>query len=358
MASTDPHPKVSDFRSDTVTRPTPAMRQAMAEAVVGDDVFGDDPTVRALEEQAAAAFGKEAGLFTPSGTMANLIAMTVHTNPGDEVFVEEYSHCYNNEVGGAAAFAGAVTRTLPSDAGRIDPALVARFARPGDLHQPRTALLCVENTHNFHGGRVVPIELLHDLQQVCSDREIALHLDGARIWNAVVAAEVDPVAYGTACDSLMFCFSKGLGAPVGSMLLGTHVFVAEARRIRKRLGGGMRQVGVLAAAAQLALEEGPAQLKEDHRRARRLAEGLAALPGAAVDLDAVETNIFFLRTEAGRDSYGPIAEALAEEGVLAVPLADLGIRFVTHRDVGDADVDRALTAAKRVLPTLGLAASA
>ncbi len=339
----------ADFRSDTVTRPTPAMRRAMAEAAVGDDVFGDDPTVQELERRAAAAFGKEAGLFTPSGTMANLIAMKLHTRPGEEVFVEEYSHAYNNEVGGAAAFAGVLTRTLRSDAGRLDPAEVARFARGGDLHQPRTALLCVENTHNFHGGRVVPLELLRELRRVTAARGVRLHLDGARIWNAVAASGVSPLDYGACCDTLMFCFSKGLGAPIGSVLLGEAEAIAQARRFRKVLGGGMRQVGTIAAAALVALEEGPRRLHEDHARARRLAEGAAALPGVQVDLAAVETNIVFVRTEAGAASYGKVAAALAAEGVLAVPLGELGLRFVTHRDVGDEDVERAVRALERAV---------
>ncbi|MGE0707018.1 MAG: low specificity L-threonine aldolase [Planctomycetota bacterium] len=341
---------ISDFRSDTVTRPTPEMRRAMAEAVVGDDVFGDDPTVNALEEEVAALFGKEAALFTPSGTMANLVALMTHCRHGDEVFVEEYSHTYNNEVGSAGAIAGVVTRTFASDRGRLDPARVERFARAGDLHQPGTRLLVVEQTHNFHGGRVVPLETLRALKDVCERRGMALHVDGARIFNAVVASGLAPAAYGEVCDSLQLCFSKGLGAPVGSALLGRRDFVAQARRMRKRLGGGMRQAGVLAAAAQLALRDGPRQMVTDHEHARALAAGAAEIAGAVIDPADVETNILFLKTTDGRASYGPIAQGLAERGVLAIPIDDLGIRFVTHRDVDAEDVARALAALRELIP--------
>lgn len=345
--------QVSDFRSDTVTRPTPAMRQAMAEALVGDDVFEDDPTVNVLEAEAAAAFGKEAGLFTPSGTMANLIALMTHCRPGDEVFVEEHSHTYNNEVGGAGALAGVATRTFASEGGRMDPAAIARFARPGDLHQPATRLLVLEQTHNFHGGRVVPLELMSELLEVCRAKDMRLHVDGARIWNAIVATGQSPRAFGERCDTLMFCCSKGLGAPVGSVLLGDAAFIASARRIRKRLGGGMRQVGVLAAAALLALREGPAQLAHDHARAQTLAKGAAEIAGAALDPSEVETNILFLKTQRGLKSYAPIADALRERGVWAIACGGLGVRFVTHRDVDDEDVQRALAALGEVLPRLG-----
>jgi threonine aldolase len=349
---------LSDFRSDTVTRPTPAMREAMAKAVVGDDVFADDPTVNALEEEVAACFGKEAGLFTPSGTMANLIALMTHCRHGDEVFVEEYTHTYNNEVGGAGAIAGVVTRTFTSDRGRIDPAQIERFARPADLHQPGTKLLVVENTHNFHGGRVIPLELLAELHALCGRKGMALHMDGARVFNAIVASGVSPAQVGATCDSLQLCFSKGLGAPIGSALVGERDWIARARRMRKRLGGGMRQVGVIAAAAQIALRDGPTQLAEDHANAQALAVGAAAIPGCLLDPADVETNIIFLRTEAGRASYGPIAAGLQERGVLAIPIDDLGIRFVTHRDVNAEDVTRALQGLAELIPAhAGAAAS-
>lgn len=345
--------QVADFRSDTVTRPTPAMRQAMAEAEVGDDVFEDDPTVQRLEARAAQLFGHEAGLFLPTGTMANLVAILGHARPGEEVLLESRAHSYLNEVGGAGRVAGVLTRTLDSARGALDPELVRRSILGGNLHNPRTALLCLENTHNFHGGAVVPLARLQALRAVAREKGVAVHLDGARIWNAVAATGVAAREWGACCDSLSFCLSKGLGAPVGSLLVGGREWIAAARRHRKLLGGGMRQVGVLAAAGLVALEEGPGRLVEDHRRARHLAEGVARIEGAEIDPALVETNILFLRLrEAKPEAYPALAEGLAAAGVLAVPLGELGVRFVTHREVDDADVERALEALGRLIPPL------
>jgi len=344
----------SDFRSDTVTRPCAAMRQAMAEAPVGDDVFGDDPSVNALEAEAAELFGVEAALFTPSGTQANLIAMTCHARPGEEIFLEDYAHTYNNEVGGVARFAGVVTRTFSSQRGCFDLGALRHYARRGDLHQPRTALLCVENTHNFHGGAVVPLEHLHELRTFCDEADVRLHIDGARLLNASVASGTPPAAYGEVADSIMCCLSKGLGAPVGSVLLGSKELIEEGRRVRKTLGGGMRQAGVLAAPALLALRDGPARLSADHALAQDLAQGMSTISGAVIDPDAVETNILFLRTELGEESYPEIAAGLQARGVLAIAVGALGVRFVTHRDVGPADGERALDALTELLPSLGM----
>jgi threonine aldolase len=346
---------VADFRSDTVTRPSPAMREAMARAVVGDDVFGDDPTVLELEARAAALFGKEAGLFVPSGTMGNLVAMMIHARPGDEVLMEERSHTYNNEVGGAGAIAHVLTRTLPSARGQLDPEVVRRACRPANLHNPRTALLIVENTHNFWGGAVVPHERLRALSDVARAAGVALHVDGARIFNACAATGTEPRAWGALCDSLMFCLSKGLGAPVGSLLVGAREALERGRRLRKSLGGGLRQVGVLAAPGLVALEEGPRQLPLDHQLAKALARGVAAIPGALVDVDACETNILFVQTERGPASYAPIADGLRARGVLAVPLGELGLRFVTHRDVDARDVERAVDALRDLIAAHGRA---
>jgi threonine aldolase len=342
--------RVADFRSDTVTRPTPAMRRAMAEAEVGDDVFEDDPTVVELEARAARLFGKEAGLFVPTGTMGNLIAMTCHTSPGDELLVEALSHAYNNEAGGAARFAGVLTRTLESDRGLLDPDVIRRLARRESLHSPRTALLVVENTHNFWGGRIVPLAHMDALWRVAREKGVLLHVDGARIFNAIVATGTTPADWGARCDSIQLCLSKGLGAPVGSLVLGTRDFVGRARRVRKTLGGGMRQVGVLAAPGLLALEEGPKQLAADHTRARRLVDALAGIDGCLVDRAACETNIVFVRTTAGASSYGALAAGLEARGVLAAPLGELGVRFVTHRDVDDEDVERAIGALRELVP--------
>jgi threonine aldolase len=349
----EPEQQISDFRSDTVTRPTPAMRQAMAEAVVGDDVFGDDPTVQALERRAADLLGKQAGLFVPSGTMGNLIAISLHARPGDEVFMEALSHTYNNEVGGAARFAGVITRTLEAAGGLLDPDEVRRFARPGNLHNPRTAMLILENTHNFYGGRVIPLEHARALRAVTEDAGLKLHIDGARLWNAIAAEGSEPAAWGEVSDSICFCLSKGLGAPIGSVLVGEAPWIEEARRVRKVLGGGMRQVGVLAAAGLLALEEGRLRLGEDHALARSLVEGIADIPGAIVDPTVCDTNILFMRTERGGDGYTMIAAGLEAAGVLAIALGDLGIRFVTHRDVGPEDVERALVALRDLVPRYG-----
>lgn len=342
----------SDFRSDTVTRPDAAMREAMARAEVGDDVFGDDPTVNRLQEEAAALFGKEAALFVPSGSMANLIALKVHTRAGDEVITEATSHMFLNEAGSGAAVAGVQMRPLPGAAGVLEAEAVERAIRPDDAHCPRTSLVTVENTHNFSGGRVQPLENLQSISALTRERGLAFHIDGARIMNACVAGDVEPRIYGALCDTLMFCLSKGLGAPVGSLLLGTAAQIHQAHRVRKMLGGGMRQVGVLAAPGLLALRDGPAQLRRDHAHMQTLARGIAEIPGAIVDLETVDTNILFVRLEGGGEGPRRLQAGLADEGVLAIALGDLGVRFVTHRDVGEADVARALDALRRLVPTI------
>jgi threonine aldolase len=334
------------------------MRRAMAEAVVGDDVFGDDPTVRELERRAAELVGHEAALFVPSGTMGNLIAIKCHARPGEEAIIEALSHSFNSEGGGGAWIAGVQFRTIEGQNGTPPPFAVAMYARPGDDHTPRTALLIVENTHNFSGGRVIPLDDLTALAQICRERGMKLHLDGARIWNASVASGVPVATYGSLCDSMMFCLSKGLGAPIGSLLTGTDDFVKQARTVRKALGGGMRQVGVIAAAGLVALEEGPPLLAQDHARAKRLAQAIARMPGAIVDPQACETNILFVRTEAGPSSYPKIQQKLAEEEILCYSVGPLGVRFVTHRDLGDDDVARAIAALERVLPALSTGANA
>jgi threonine aldolase len=350
--------KTADFRSDTVTRPSPAMRRAMAEAVVGDDVFGDDPTVQDLERRAAALVGHEAALFVPSGTMGNLLAIRCHVKPGEEAICESLSHSFNSEGGGAAWIAGAQLRTVEGKGGVLDPLDVARWARPGNEHSPRTALVIVENTHNFAGGRVVPVENLAAIAKLCKERGMKLHMDGARLFNASVAAGLPPKAWTAHADSVMFCVSKGLGAPIGSLLTGTEDFVKRARFARKALGGGMRQVGVIAAAGIVALEEGPQNLARDHANARRLAEAVSRIPGARVDLAAVETNIVFVKTDAGTASYPRIQKKLEAEGILSAAVGDLGIRFVTHRDVSAEDTERAIQALTRILPVEGSAGNA
>lgn len=328
----------ADFRSDTVTRPTPAMRRAMAEAEVGDDVFEDDPTVRKLEERVAGLFRRPAALFVPTGTMGNQIAIGLAVRPGDEVLMEEKSHTYHFEVGGAARLWGAQARLYPSDRGVPDPAAVAALVRGDNVHLPRTRLCLVENTHNFHGGRVVPPTAITALRRALPGT-VRLHLDGARLWNAHVRTATPLPDYAAHTDTLMVAFSKGLGCPAGSVVVGEAEEMKEARRLRKLLGGGMRQVGVLAAPCLVALDEGFERLADDHRRARQLAEAFG------VDPSRVESNIVFAEVGDAK----AVEAAFRTEGILLVAVSPKEIRLVTHRDVGDAEVDRACAAAARIL---------
>ncbi len=336
--------RISDFRSDTVTRPTGAMVSAMATAELGDDVFGDDPTVKKLEAAAAERFQKDAALFVPSGTMGNLIAILVHTRPGDEVLIEENSHSFHFEVGGAAAFGGVQTRPFPSDYGIPSLTAIADAIRPEDIHIPRTGLVVYENTNNMSGGTIIPLKVMKEVQSVASAGGVAVHLDGARIWHAHVETGVSLAEYGGCADSILCCLSKGLSAPVGSLLLGERRFIDQARRVRKRLGGGMRQAGVLAAAGLVAIQEMIERLKEDHRRARRFAEGIAGIPGIVIDPSRVQTNIVILRLSGPNPPYAALVSFLREERVWAVNLWDRGIRLVTHRGIEDEDVERAIRA--------------
>jgi len=329
---------VIDLRSDTVTRPTARMREAMAAAEVGDDVYGDDPTVNRLQEMAAARLGFEAALLTPSGTQANLIALMAHCERGDEYIVGQHAHTYRVEGGGAAVLGSIQPQPVESRAdGTLDPELVEAAIKPADIHYPRTRLICLENTT---GGRVIPLENLAAMRRVADRHGLAMHLDGARIFNAAVKLGVDARAIARHFDSVAFCLSKGLGAPVGSLLCGSRALVEHARRWRKVAGGGMRQAGVLAAAGIVALEEHVERLAEDHANARRLAEGLAAIDGIEVDPGAVQTNMVFARVASGTPEA--LAEHLARHGVLARPGRPM--RLVTHLDVSRADVERALAA--------------
>jgi threonine aldolase len=339
---------VIDLRSDTVTKPTPAMREAMARAEVGDDVYGEDPTVNALQERVAALLGKEAALFVPSGTMANQVALGVLTRPGDEIVCDAGAHCISFESGALAALWGVQARTVAAERGLLDAAAVEAMIRPVHDVFPRTRVIEVENTHNRGGGAVYPLERVRALGELARRRGLHLHLDGARLWNACAATGVAPAEYAREATTVSVCLSKGLGAPAGSLVAGPRDLVAEARRLRKRLGGGMRQAGVLAAAGNHALDHHLARLPEDHEHARRLAEGLEALPGGALAFP-VETNLVFVAF-AGR-SAAEVSARLAKEGVLASPEGsrpDL-LRFVTHLDVSRADVDEAIRRAARAL---------
>ena len=327
-----------DLRSDTVTRPDAEMRRAMAEAEVGDDVYGEDPTVQVLEEEAAAAVGQEAALFVPSGTMGNQIALHLHGRAGSEVICDAAAHILHFEMGAMAALSGLLPRPLPSPDGLLDPAAVEAAVAPEVSYKSRTCLIAVENTHNLAGGTVYDRPRLAALLEVARRHGLPVHLDGARIFNAAVALGVPAAELGAGFDSVQFCLSKGLGAPVGSLICGSRAFVHEARRVRRMFGGGMRQVGVLAAAGLVALRQGPARLAEDHDNARRLAEALAGLPEVTLDLATVRTNIVVF----GVPDAAAFLARLREQGVLGVPFGPRTVRLVTHRDAPRERVDEAI----------------
>ncbi len=338
----------SDFRSDTVTRPTEKMRRAMAEAVVGDDVLGDDPTVLRLEALAAETMGKEGALFCPSGTMANAIAVKMWTGPLEEVIVEERSHIYNMESTHMTFISGVTPRPVRSERGAMDPRDVAAAVRKPNVHTPRTSLVCLENTHNNWGGSVVPIGNFRAIRGVADEHGLRVHLDGARIFNASVASGVPVREFADQVDSLQFCLSKGLSAPAGSMLAGPRERIEFGRRLRKALGGGMRQVGVLAAPGIIALTEMADRLREDHARAKALALGIGGLPGVRLDPATVETDIVIFGFEHPTLAVADMLARMKEKGILALAVSG-GIRMVTHKDVGDADVERAVRAFREIL---------
>ncbi|MHB1308822.1 MAG: low-specificity L-threonine aldolase [Limisphaerales bacterium] len=338
-------PTVIDLRSDTVTVPTPAMREAMARAEVGDDVFGDDPTVRELEERTAGILGKEAAVFVPSGTMGNQIAVRSHTEPGDEVLLEANSHLYYYEGGGPAALSGVTCRCLAGERGVFRATDLEAVLRPADPHFPRPRLVCLENTHNRGGGKIWPHERIVEVATAARGRDLRLHLDGARLWNASVASGVPESTYAAAFDSVSVCFSKGLGAPVGSALVGTREFINRARRFRKMFGGGMRQAGIVAAGALHALVHHRARLAEDHANAHRLAEGLAGIPG--IDLDSVETNIVLFRVNSAPATE--IVTRLKAEGVWVLAMGPQSIRAVTHLGVTAETITAAVAIFRQLL---------
>jgi threonine aldolase len=337
-----------DLYSDTHTLPTVRMREAMVNATVGDDVSQEDPTVNELERLAAARIGKQAALFVPSGHMGNLIAAMVHCRHGEEAIVEAEAHIYYYEAGAIAALAGIMPRLVQGRNGVFGAEDVRPLLREDNPHYPRTRLLCVENTHNRGGGTVVPLDNLRGLRSVADERKLAMHLDGARVFNAAAALRVDVREITVFFDSVMFCLSKGLSAPVGSMLAGSAAFVAEARRVRKRLGGGMRQAGVLAAAGIVALQEMTDRLGEDHLNARMLAEGLANLKGFRVDLSTVQTNI--VRADIGGlgITTAVFLEKLEAYGIKASGLPPTGVRFVTHRHITREHIETVLKVAAGV----------
>lgn len=343
--------KVIDLRSDTVTLPTPEMRRAMAEAELGDDVYGEDPTVNRLEAMAAEELGKQAAVFVPSGTMGNLAAVLAHCNRGDEVILGDVSHTVLFEAGGVAALGGIHPRTVPNQPdGTLSLDDVRAAVRPDDIHQPPTRLVCIENTHNRCGGVALSLEYTRQVGDICRELGLKLHLDGARIFNAAVALDVGAAELAAPVDSVTFCLSKALCAPVGSVICGSETFVQRVRRMRKQLGGGMRQAGVLAAAGIVALESMVDRLTEDHQRAARLAASLSDLPEISVEETPLRTNMVFIRIDP-RSSFSAatLSQALNKEHIRVGAVADRRIRMVLHYWIDDDDLDRITKTFERLL---------
>jgi threonine aldolase len=335
---------IVDLRSDTLTLPTPEMREAMARAEVGDDVWGEDPTVQRLEALSAERLGKEAGLFVTSGTQGNLVCVVAHTRSGQEVVLDLDSHIYNYEVAGAATIGHVQMRPAATARGFLTPQQVREAIRPSNIHVPETGLVCVENTHNRHGGTCSTPEEIAAVAAVAHEAGVPVHLDGARLFNAAVALKRPAAEFARAVDSVTFCLSKGLGAPVGSVICGSSQFIGRARRVRKMLGGGMRQAGIIAAAGIVALERMVDRLGEDHANARRLAEGLAKLPGLVVDLSSVQTNIVIVRVDGGPAATEALVRGCAARKVKVHAMGPAAIRCVTHKDVDAEDITRTLEA--------------
>jgi threonine aldolase len=340
--------KFIDLRSDTVTKPSKAMRQAIAEAEVGDDVFEDDPTVKKLEEMVAELLGKEKALFVASGTMANEVAIKSLTKPGDEVILEEDSHIYNYEVGAPSVLCGVQLNPLKGERGVLTIQQILDHIRPEDIHVPPTTLICLENTHNRAGGTIYPLEKIKKIRGATKSFGIKMHLDGARLWNATIATGIPLDEYAKHFDSVSVCLSKGLGAPIGSVISGSSDFIRIARRNRKMFGGGMRQVGIIAAAGIYAIENNFNRLIEDHRNAKALALGLSKILKISVDLESVQTNIVVIEIKEIGMEVGEVLGKLKKRGVLAVPFGKNKIRCVTHLDVNRDDIYRALEVFKEV----------
>ncbi len=343
--------KIIDLRSDTVTKPSLQMRQAMAEAEVGDDVFEDDPTVKKLEAKTAELLGHEAALYVPSGTMANQISLRVLTQPGDEILCESFSHIFNNEVAGAAALSGIQLQPILAKNGILTPELLEPYIRSANIHTPVTAAIALENTHNRASGTVYPMELIGKIKTLAKNNKLLLYLDGARLWNAAAYHSVKPSEIAGHFDCVSVCFSKGLGAPIGSAVVSTKERIAKARRVRKMFGGGMRQVGIIAAGALYALEHNLERITEDHRRAKTLATNLSKCELFNINLESVQTNILVITLKPPLE-VGKFCSKLAEKGVLAVPFGAGKIRVVAHLDIDDNDIEKA---SKIMIETAGAA---
>lgn len=332
-----------DLRSDTVTKPTPEMRQAMANAEVGDDVFGEDPTVQRLQSTVAEMLGKMAALYVPSGVMANQLAIKVLTKPGEEIIVERDSHIFHYENAAPSVLSQVQLHTVGSQRGVFSVDELERHIRPKEYYFPRTSVICLENTHNRAGGVVYPLSRIKEISKLAGKHDLRMHLDGARLWNASVAAGISPAEFAKHFDTVSVCFSKGLGAPVGSAIVGTREMIDQARKYRKLFGGGMRQAGILAAGALYALEHHLQRLVEDHRRARQFAEQVGALPGLTIDMESVQTNIVIIDVSKTKKTPGTILKKLRSKNVLLTESGPSSIRAVMHLDISDNDLDEAIT---------------
>ena len=342
--------RIIDLRSDTVTRPSPGMREAIASAEVGDDVLGDDPTVKRLEERMAALLGKEAAVYVPSGTMSNTLALLSQTSPGDEVILDRRCHIFNYEVGAASTLGGLQLYPMDGPAGLLPLDELPAAVRPANIHHPRTSLIAVENTHNRAGGRVYPFDQLTAVSRFARERGLCLHMDGARLANASVKTGIPLDRYGMLVDSITFCFSKGLGAPIGSILVSDAATIAKARVWRKRLGGGMRQVGILAAACLYALDHHIERLADDHENAARIARMIACCAKYRITYP-VETNIVIFESNDTSSDMGALADSLKKEGILSHPFGAHFMRMVTHLDIVPADMERLEKILPRILGT-------
>ena len=341
-----------DLRSDTVTKPTPGMRAAMASAEVGDDVFSEDPTVNRLQVRLATLLGKEAALFVPSGTMSNQICIRAQTQPGDEMLCEAACHIYNHEAGGPAVLSGVTSRPIEGSNGILDLSQLQEKIRPENDHMVRTRLISLENTHNRGGGRIYPMAKVEAISGWAHRNNLLMHLDGARLWNAIVATGTVASDWTRHFDSVSICFSKGLGAPIGSALAGSNDFIARSRRVRKLFGGGMRQAGIMAAAALYALDNHIERLAEDHENARLLAQAIADTPGVRLRPAEVETNLVWFEVDPGLGTAKDVASRLREASVLVLVAAPQTVRACTHLDVSKAQVERACEAIRKEIPRM------
>lgn len=338
-----------DLRSDTITKPSPAMREYMLQAEVGDDVFSEDPTVNLLQNNVAELLGKEAALFVPSGTQANQICVNANTQPGQEVIVDYNAHIFNYESGAGGMLSGIQLHPVVGKNGHPTVEQIKEVIRPFDDHYPQTGLICLENTHNRAGGTIFPLEEIAKITELAKEHNLRMHLDGARLWNASVETGIALSEYAKYFNSVSLCFSKGLGAPIGSIIVGTKEFIKKAHFYRKAYGGGMRQVGIIAAACKYAFENNLEKLKTDHNNAKKIAETLNDLPGVEIDLNSVQTNLIIFDVSKIGKSASEVCSLLEKNGVLALPFGPTKIRFVTHLDVSSEQVDQACQILQNIL---------